>query len=66
MPRLKAPRVRALSAVLFVIALSALVGGIFGAGTSAVSGFGNWYDASVRDEMNKKLAALSSAPQTYP
>jgi hypothetical protein len=45
---------------------SALVGGIFGAGTSAASGFGSWYDASVRDEMNKKLAALGGASPVTP
>jgi hypothetical protein len=38
---------------------SALVGGIFGAGTSALSGFGSWYDAEVRDE---ELTAPGTIP----
>jgi len=43
---------------------SALVGGIFGAGTSAISGFANWYDAKARDDIRKKLAADPEEP-TY-
>lgn len=41
---------------------SALVGGVFGAGSSAVSGFGSWYDAKTRDDIDGKLTALSADP----
>jgi hypothetical protein len=45
---------------------SALVGGIFGAGTSAASGFGSWYDASVRDEIKNLLEAENAkVPKTF-
>jgi len=40
---------------------SALVGGIFGAGTSAVSGFGSWYDASARQGIADQLTAQAEA-----
>jgi hypothetical protein len=60
--KLEAANQRAQAKVSRAGGASALVGGIFGAGTSALSGFSNWYDASVRDEMNKKLAALSPTP----
>ncbi|WP_395017727.1 hypothetical protein [Dongia sp.] len=41
---------------------SALVGGLFGAGTSAISGYANWYDAKARDDIRNKLAAGLDAP----
>jgi hypothetical protein len=39
---------------------SALVGSFFGAGTSAISGFANWYDAKARDEIREKVATIAS------
>ena len=39
---------------------SALIGGFFGAGTSAISGYGNWHEAKARadiDEMQESEAA---------
>jgi hypothetical protein len=45
---------------------SALVGGFFGAGTSAISGAANWYDAKARDDIRNKLAAGSEAPNYGP
>jgi hypothetical protein len=48
---------------------SALVGGFFGAGTSAMSGYAGWYDASARDDIRKKLTAQgekSTSGPSYP
>ncbi len=45
---------------------SAFVGGFFGAGTSAISGYANWYDAKARDDIRKKLAAGSEEPGSGP
>src|SRR5690242_7903072 len=36
---------------------SALIGGIFGAGTAAVSGCGDWYDARARQGIAERLTA---------
>ncbi|GAB2176722.1 hypothetical protein [Dongia sp. agr-C8] len=45
---------------------SALVGGFFGAGTSAISGYANWYDAKARDDIRAKLAAREEEPSYGP
>ena len=41
---------------------SALIGGIFGAGTSAISGYGNWYQANARADIEDMLTAEAETP----
>ena len=41
---------------------SALVGGIFGAGTSALAGYGNWYTAKTQDDIAKLLKSNGTSP----
>ena len=62
MPRLRAPRVRALSAVLFVIALSALVGGIFGRDALATDDRVLEYQKT----FSAALGAIESVPNEQP
>ncbi|MDQ7246226.1 virion core protein, T7 gp14 family [Dongia sedimenti] len=45
---------------------SALVGGLFGAGTSAISGYANWYDAKARDDIRRKLTTGPEGPSYGP
>jgi hypothetical protein len=45
------------------VGTSALVGGIFGAGTSALSGYSNWYQASALQDIKDKMAAEAFRPK---
>src|SRR4051812_48559956 len=42
---------------------SALIGGIFGAGTAALSGYSNWYQASEFQDIKDKMAAEAARPK---